>query len=191
VRARRFSALFACGLQEGEFPRPGSPEPFLSDDDRRSIAVEGGLRLPAREDQLQRERYLFYVCASRAERLLVLSSRTSDEEGRPEPRSFFVEDVLDLFESIGERARPLADVTWELDEAPTAAEWERAASLAGPRIEPRRHERITAPEVLQRLYEQKAFSAGALEAFADCPVRWLVEKQLDPCALEPDPDYMV
>ena len=42
--------------------------------------------LPLREDQLDRERYLFYVCASRAERLLVLSSRTSDEEGTPRRR---------------------------------------------------------------------------------------------------------
>ena len=31
-------------------------------------------------------------------------------------------------------------------------------------------------------------SAGALEAFAACPVRWLVERQLQPDQLEPDPD---
>ena len=76
-RARRFDAVLICGLQEGEFPRVASPEPFLSDDDRRAIATASGLVLPVREDRLDRERYLFYICASRAERLLVLSSRSS------------------------------------------------------------------------------------------------------------------
>ena len=33
-------------------------------------------------------------------------------------------------------------------------------------------------------------SAGALEAFAACPVRWLVERQLQPDQLEPDPDAL-
>ena len=32
VRARRFRAVFVCGLQEGEFPLPGASEPFLSDE---------------------------------------------------------------------------------------------------------------------------------------------------------------
>ena len=32
IRARRFRAVFVCGLQDGEFPRRPVPEPFLSDD---------------------------------------------------------------------------------------------------------------------------------------------------------------
>ena len=83
VRARRFDAVFVCGLQEKEFPQGGSPDAFLPDSDRRELARASGLMLPLREDRLERERYLFYVCASRAERRLVLSSRTSDEEGNP------------------------------------------------------------------------------------------------------------
>ena len=87
--------MFVCGLQEGEFPRGVAPEPFLPDEDRRELADGRGLRLPLREDQLDRERYLFYVCASRAERLLVLSARYCDEEGDPQSPSFFLEDVRD------------------------------------------------------------------------------------------------
>ena len=83
IRARRFEAVFVCGLQEGEFPRGRRPEPFLPDEDRRAIAKASGLVLPVREDELERERYLFYVCASRAERAAFLSSRFSDEEGNP------------------------------------------------------------------------------------------------------------
>ena len=105
IRARRFEAVFVCGLQEGEFPRRTAPDPFLPDDERREIATASGLLLPLREDELERERYLFYVCASRAERLLVLSSRYCDEEGGPDLPSFFVADVADLFDGLDETRR--------------------------------------------------------------------------------------
>ena len=42
IRARRFRAVFVCGLQEGEFPRAGAPEPFLSDERRRELAIALG-----------------------------------------------------------------------------------------------------------------------------------------------------
>ena len=97
IRARRFEAVFVCGLQEGEFPGGAGS---------RALPVRRG---PARDrdrhraaccrcarTRLDRERYLFYLCCSRAERLLVLSSRSSDEEGNPQSQSFFVEDVRDL-----------------------------------------------------------------------------------------------
>jgi ATP-dependent helicase/DNAse subunit B len=191
LRARRFEAVFVCGLQEGEFPRAGRPDPFLSDDERRQIAAATGLRLPVREDELERDRYLFYVCCSRAERLLVLSSRVADEEGGPQLPSFLVDDVRDLFADLPERRRGLSDVTWPLEEAPTLVEWRRAAALAGPVVPDRRPEELTHDAVLADLRAQEAFSAGALEAFADCPVKWLVDKLLDPAALEPDPEHMV
>ena len=76
----------AAGSRRASSRAAPSPEPFLSDEDRRAIATASGLVLPVREDRLDRERYLFYVCASRAERLLVLSSRSSDEEGNPQTR---------------------------------------------------------------------------------------------------------
>ncbi|MBX5470359.1 MAG: PD-(D/E)XK nuclease family protein [Thermoleophilaceae bacterium] len=194
VRARRFEAVFVCGLQEGEFPRPAPAEPFLPDEERRAIALSAGLVLPMREDELARERYLFYVCASRAERLLVLSSRTSDEEGDPEAPSFFLEDVKGLFDSSLEdraRTRSLSDVTWGPLEAPTETEWRRALAAAGPRRPEPRPDGLRAPEVLARLGEGRVWSASALEAFADCPVKWLVDRLLSPQALEPDAEQLV
>ncbi|MFL5866201.1 MAG: PD-(D/E)XK nuclease family protein, partial [Thermoleophilaceae bacterium] len=191
VRARRFEAVLLCGLQEGEFPRGASPEPFLPDADRREIAEASGLVLPFREDQLDRERYLFYVCASRAQRLLVLSSRYCDEEGDPEPESFFLDDVRALLDEPPVRARSLSDVTWSPDDAPTPEEYERALALRGPRVEPPAPRPLTAEPVLADLEAREAVSAGALERFADCPVKWLVEDLLKPVALEPDPEQMV
>ena len=193
VRARRFQAVFVCGLQAHEFPRRAAPEPFLPDADRRDIARASGLRLPLREDQLERERYLFYVCASRAERELVLSSRYCDEEGNPEAPSPFLDDaseaVADLSEHV--RSRSLSDVTWTLEEAPTAAEWERALARRGPRRLPAGPRALEAEPALGELAAREVVSAGALERFADCPVKWLIEDVLRPEPLEPDPEQMV
>jgi ATP-dependent helicase/DNAse subunit B len=199
IRARRFEVVFACGLQEGEFPRGASPEPFLSDEDRRGIATatasadgRPGLVLPVREDRLDRERYLFYVCASRAERLLILSSRSSDEEGNPQAESYFVDDVRDLLTDGAElRTRSLSDVTWAAEDAPTAAELDRAHAFAGAHRPEPQPGALTAAPLLEHLGAREAVSAGALEHFADCPVKWLVEDLLRPDELEPDPEAMV
>jgi ATP-dependent helicase/DNAse subunit B len=191
IRARRFEAVFVCGLQEGEFPRGAASEPFLSDEDRRAIATATGLLLPVREDALERERYLFYVCASRAERLLVFSSRSSDEEGNPQAESFFVEDAREQLAGPRVRTRSLSDVTWTPEAAPTAAEWDRALAAAGPRREERVAGPLSCAALLEELGSREAVSAGALERFADCPVKWLVEDLLRPEALEPDPEAMV
>jgi ATP-dependent helicase/DNAse subunit B len=192
IRARRFHAVFACGLQEGEFPRGAMPEPFLSDEDRREIAMASGLVLPVREDRLDRERYLFYICASRAERLLVLSSRSSDEEGNPQTESYFVDDVRALLEDGAElRTRSLSEVTWRAEDAPTAAEWDRALAVAGPRRPVPQPAPLSAEPLLAELAARDAVAARALENFADCPVKWLVEDLLKPAELVPDPEAMV
>jgi ATP-dependent helicase/DNAse subunit B len=190
IRARRFEVVVVAGLQEGEFPRAAPPEPFLPDDDRIDLARATGLRLPVRDDQLDRERYLFYVCASRAERVLMLSSRFSDEEGGPQIGSFFLQDVAELFSTPDRMQRALADVAWAVHDAPTAAEWERAIALAGPRFEPPAPDGLADRGVLDQLAERE-LSTSALEAYADCPVKWLVERILRPEELEPDPEYMV
>jgi ATP-dependent helicase/DNAse subunit B len=44
--------------------------------------------------------------------------------------------------------------------------------------------------VLETLSDRE-LSTSALEAYADCPVKWLVERILRPEELEPDPEYMV
>jgi ATP-dependent helicase/DNAse subunit B len=191
VRARRFEAVFVCGLQEGEFPRGEHAEPFLSDEDRRAIAEASGLVLAPRGDRLDRERHLFYVCCSRAERTLALSSRFADEQGAPQVQSFLLEEVRDLFAGLEPLRRSLSDVTWPLDSAPTAAEWERALALASNGAEPARPDGLHDPGVLEELQALSAFSASALEAFSDCPVKWLVDRLLKPDPLEPDPEPLV
>lgn len=192
VRARRFRAVFLCGLQEGEFPRLVRPEPFLGEDVRAELYDIDRLALRAPADALAEERYLFYSAISRAEERVVLSFRVSDEEGNPTLPSFFVSEVRRLFGPELEDTlvrRPLAEVTWPLARAPVPSEVARAQAAEGPREPPRSIAPLSFAAAKAVLRHQKEVSAGTLEAYADCPVKWLVDKELQPEALEPKPDY--
>jgi ATP-dependent helicase/DNAse subunit B len=196
IRARRFSAVFVCGLCEGEFPLAGSPEPFLSDERRFELAAASGLRLAFREDSLARERYLLYACISRATERVVLSYRSSDEEGNLVLPSPFLADVAELFVpdwSTRRRTRLLADVVWAPDAAPTEREQARAAAVAqapagGSTVDPSRWSLGAGALALVR--HSEILSAGALESYANCPVKWLVERELQPERFEPESDAL-
>jgi RecB family exonuclease len=196
IRARRFRVVFVCGLQEGEFPAPARPEPFLPDESRWELAAASGLRLRPHEDNLARERYLFYAAISRATERVVLSYRSSDEEGNLALPSPFLADVAELlaedWPSRRER-RLLGDVVWPADRAPTAGELERALAAAGaPRAgEAPAPERVLGDVALGHVRHSRILSAGALETYGDCPMRWLVERELRPEALEPQPEPIV
>jgi RecB family exonuclease len=178
LRARRVRALFLCRVQEGDFPKPARPEPFLSDADRRALNAASGLRLRLHEDALDRERYLLYAAVSRPTERLALSWHAADEEGTPRVPSLFVADVRDLFaERLWEdRARRALGA---VDAAPGPAARERPV---GP---------LTHPEVLASLRRRPALSASSLENWAGCPVRWFVESLLRPGGLEPDPEPLL
>jgi ATP-dependent exoDNAse (exonuclease V) beta subunit len=195
IRALRFRAVFICGLQEREFPRTAAPEPFLSDDLRRDLARVGGIRLRQREDSLERERYLFYSALSRATERVVLSYRSSDEEGNLQLPSPFVADVAELLTEewfAQRRRRLLADLIWPADEAPTPRERERTRTAAADGLAPDAgRARRLQPDTLSHVRHTELVSAGALETYADCPVKWLVERELQPSSLEPDPEPLV
>jgi ATP-dependent helicase/DNAse subunit B len=193
LRAQRFQAVFVCGLEEGKFPLPPAPEPFLSDEHRRELALASGLRLRPSEDALARERYLLYASLSRATERVTLSYRSSDEEGNivlPSPFLADVEDLLPDGWAQTRRRRLLADVVWPEGEAPTSRELARSRAAAGAPVAGELPSPITAlTEVaLAHVRHREMVSGGALEAYGDCPVKWLVERELQPAALEPDPD---
>jgi hypothetical protein len=177
IRARRVRALFLCGLQEGAFPAPARPEPFLGDAARRTVNRLSGLRLPLREDALAGERAFFYAAVSRPTDRLSLSWHAADEDGAPQVPSLFVADVRDLF----------TDELW-------ARRARRALGAAdapdGPAAEERPIAPLRHPDVLADLAATRTWSASALEQWASCPVRWFVERRLAPEALEPDPEAM-
>jgi RecB family exonuclease len=201
LRARRVRALFVCGLQEGVFPAPARPEPFLSEEERRGLAEASGLRLGRVVDALAAERYLLYAAVSRPEELLVLSWHTADDDGVPSARSLFVDDVCDLFacdlhaartrRALGEvgegrgsgvaRPRAAALAGLSVEDQPGNGRCEPSAGAPAGGIEP-----LSDPRVLAELRERRVWSASGLQAWAGCPVRWFVERLLGAEDLEPD-----
>ncbi|HEX3618340.1 MAG TPA: PD-(D/E)XK nuclease family protein [Solirubrobacteraceae bacterium] len=208
IRARRFRRVFVTGLCEGEFPsaQATSGDPFLDDERRRELALSTGLVLAQAADPLDRERYLLYACVSRATERVTFSYRSSDEDGNVVIASPFLDDIAELFpEHWRERRsrRLLADVAWSVAQAPTerdrlvAATFERSAGGAGGSGqgaaaggEPPAT-RVLSDQALSHVRHREVVSAGAIEKFASCPVRWLVESQLNPDLLEPEADPLV
>jgi RecB family exonuclease len=191
IRARRFQVVFVCGLEERVFPRVGTAEPFLADELRRELALASDVRLRPAEDALARERYLFYSCLSRATDRVILSYQSADEEGNlklPSPFLANVELLLDVEWAARRRRRSLSDVVWPVDEAPSSRE--RAKSLAALGApaggEPLAPERRLHEPALKAVRHTRLLSAGALESYAECPVKWLVERELEPRQLEPE-----
>jgi ATP-dependent helicase/DNAse subunit B len=198
IRARRFRAVFVCGLQEGRFPRLPVPDPFLPDERKRELAVCSGLALPAVEDGLDRERYLFYASVSRATDRVVLSYRSSDEEGNLELASPFIADIAELWDEgwrERRRRRLLGDLVWPDGEAPTERERIRtevaasAAAAGGAAPEP--EARYLGPGALRHVRHTDVISAGGLESYSACAFKWLVESELQPQQLEPPSDPLV
>ncbi len=194
IRARRVRALFLCGLNEGVFPRPARPDPLLSDEDRLRLNAASGLRLAHHHDHLAAERFLLYTSVSRPTELLALSWRSADDDGDPAVRSLFVDDVVERFADLPAervRRRALGAAGWPAGEAPTEREAALAAAAAAPPASPEPFAAL-APETVAALRpEDRPWSATEIEAWAGCPVRWLVEKVLRPEALVPDPEALV
>ena len=179
LRARRVRVLFLCGLQEGLFPAPARPEPYLSEEERRGLAQASGLRLGRPGDALAAERYLLYAAVSRPEEMLVLSWHTADDDGLASVRSSFVDDVCDLFSCdlhAARTRRALGEISPLASETPPGD-----AGAPGGGIDPLRD-----PRVLADLRERRLWSASGLQAWAGCPVRWFVERLLGARDLEPE-----
>jgi ATP-dependent helicase/DNAse subunit B len=193
LRARRVRALFACGLQECVFPAAPRAEPFFGDAEREAIAAASGLRLRRRDD-LGAERYLFYATVSRPEERLYLSWHEAGDDGEQAVPSFFISDVCDLFGSAlaeRRRMRTLGEVGWRAGAAPTERERRRADAAAGPRHREAPIAPLRDPALVAELRERPTWSAAGIELWAGCPVKWFVERRLDPEGLEPDPELML
>jgi len=193
LRARRVRALLLCGLQEGTFPAVPGAEPFFGDAERGEIAAASGLVLRRRDD-LGAERYLFYATVSRPQERLYLCWHESGDDGEPAVASFFVSDVRDLFGPglwQRRRMRTLGEVGWPAGAAPTQRARLRAAAADGPRHGEAPIAALADEALLGGLRERATWSASAIELWAGCPVKWFVERRLDPEGLTPDPELML
>ena len=209
IRTRRFDAVFVIGLEQGTLPRRAPTSPFLDDDTRRELDSARGARLQ-RPDTASRDRYLFYTACTRPRKLLTLVREAATDDGSPREPSPFWEAVCELFDPETVRLhttrRPLARLTWPLDEAPTERERLRAlARLAAD--EPKeadalafangwqrklgrarrafsRPTAITHPRALALLGSRETFRVTDLERMAGCSAAWFVERYLRPGGID-------
>ena len=182
IRARRFRAVFVCGLQDGEFPRRPVPEPFLSDEDRRGL---GGRRAAAAAARGR----------PRPRALAVLRGRLA-ARGRALPLVALVGRGGRAARALGVPGRrPRAVHRRAVGRARHAAARRRHvgaarrahAARAAPRLRRRRASLEPAPlgapakpRCSALLAARETEPARGLEAFAGCGVRWLVDQLLRP-----------
>jgi len=199
IRARRFRHVIVSGLGEGGFPSlAGGETAILSEERRRELAQDAGVLLASAEDRLARERYLLYSVLSRATEQITISYRSCDEEGAALSPSPFLDDLEAVLGGDWRERRERVTAARFMPERPVAggaaaavpagaAAWdlpEEAAAGPGPQT------RTLAAAALVRLQAGRLLSASALETYARCPVRWLVEQQLRLHDLEPDPEAL-
>jgi ATP-dependent helicase/DNAse subunit B len=215
ARTRRFDTVFVLGLEEGSLPRRGRSSPFLDDDRRREL----GARLE-RPDPVSRDRYLFYTACTRAVRRLYFVRQAATDDGSPLEASPFWEEAAAPFvpEDVehATRRRPLSELTWPIETAPTERERLRAlARLSAAGDEPaelalaladangwtrrlqrarfafRRDGRLRNPAVLAQLGGRTVFGATELERFVDCSSAWLFERVVDPKTIDAEADALL
>ena len=136
LRAGRFAHVVIGSLQDGEFPRRGNGDPFLSSAQRESLGMD------PRQDEEIEERYLFYTSLSLAKRSLILSYRDSDEVGAAvAARSPFLDEIrrlldppppldgVDPVEEAITEGRGLADLVYPATTAPSEDELARSVAV--------------------------------------------------------------
>jgi hypothetical protein len=92
ARGQRFRVAFIAGLNEKEWPRQPREDPYLPDASRRRIAEATGCRLREKMAGVLEERLLFALALDCADRVVLVHRRT-DEEGRKEAPSSFLDEV--------------------------------------------------------------------------------------------------
>jgi ATP-dependent helicase/DNAse subunit B len=214
ARTRRFDVVFILGLEEGSLPRRDRGSPFLDDDRRREL----GARLE-RPDQVSRDRYLFYTACTRATSRLYLVREAATDEGSAKEASPFWHDVAAAFAADevarATTRRPLSQLTWPLEGAPTERERVRALArlssdsdgeasalalaeahdwtrrLDRARTAFQRETRLRNPVMLAELAGRSTFSATELERFIDCSSAWLFERVISPKTIDAEADAML
>jgi ATP-dependent helicase/DNAse subunit B len=211
ARTRRAEVVFVLGLEEGVLPQRTQPSPFLDDDRRRELDEHARI---AKADPVARARYLFYTACTRPSRRLYLVREAATDDGAPRQASPFWDDVRAVLRTEDPerwtRRRPLSELVWPIEAAPTererlralswlstvdraaaeavarANEWERRLARATGAFD--RPTRLGHPLVLEMLRTKTTFGVTELEAFAGCSSIWLVERLLDPKSMDAEVD---
>jgi len=206
ARGLRFDAVVLLGLNERVWPRFILEDPFVPDAVRAQLTFRLGSRMPQKLAGYDEERLLFATAAGAARDELVVLWQRSDDKGRAQVRSPFVEE-----DGIPVPRRPAGKLLEWAPELLTPKEASVRALLSGPRAEGRgeaaarafgwdadafaasmqflralEDDRVAGPRdgVVGRIDEwwtptaARGLSPTALERFAQCPFLYFSGKVL-------------
>ena len=189
--------------------RPSSPTRSAARSTRHPAA-----RGSTRPEAVSRERYFFYTACTRPSRRLYLVREAATDDGSPREPSPFWDEARALFEpndvARWTRRRPLAELTWRIEAAPTERERLRALTALASRDEDEAHAlayangwdrrlvralgafsrptQLTDPVLIEELRARETFSVTELEAFADCSSIWFIERLIRPRTIDGEVD---
>ena len=97
ARQWEMPVVFVGGLLEKEFPRQVREDLFLKDYYRKKLNATGKIALREASEQMDEERYLYYIAVTRAKERLYLSYPSANSNGNLTLPSFFLSDTQKLF----------------------------------------------------------------------------------------------
>jgi len=111
IRGRQFDIVFFLGLIEGQFPRSVKNDWLMPDEDRRELRKQG-VQLTQSTDYEKQQRYQFFQSLTAATEQIYLIYSAKTEDGKEQLRSFFIDEVLDLFyqESIDHQHQDISEI---------------------------------------------------------------------------------
>lgn len=216
LRAKRFRHLFMVSLQEGGTQDTERAGPFLSVDDRAALRMS---RRSDPEVQERYLFYSCLTVPTEGLWLSCRTADETGKAERPSPLIGSVEELFASPPRAG--GRPGSQITFPPGRAPSEDELARSlASLShrtaevaldkldldatlsdalGSRLaeadtaeaRTRRLANLTLRPIIDELTRDATFSATDIEAYAGCPYRWFIERQLNPQGMGPDAEPMV
>ncbi len=216
LRAKRFKHLFMASQQEGGIRDMDRSGPFLSKSDRDGLGMSDRRDPEVQERYLF---YSCLTVPTDGLWISCQTSDEAGKAEQPSPFIAMVEQLFDV-ESEKDRAiafkgRAGSDIAFAFGDSPSLVEAARSIAASGGdadllegftdrvgtvragleaarliEAETRTLGNLKLEPVLDELRKEPTFAATDVEAFAGCPYRWFVQRQLRPTDFGPEPDYM-
>lgn len=149
--------IFVCGLAENQFPRHYAEDHLFSNSDREKLR-SFGFHLRTTKDLDQEELLLFRIATSRPTKKLIVTYPKSDNNGRTQLRSSFLNDLKEEEEAI-----------------PTVRLRKHYVARHRQRLT-----QIKSPGLVQAVVEKHDhFSPSSLEYFLQCPYQFFARRTLE------------
>jgi ATP-dependent helicase/DNAse subunit B len=216
LRAKRFKHLFMASQQEGGIRDLDRSGPFLSESDRGSLSMSKRRDPEVQERYLF---YSCLTVPTDGLWISCQTSDEAGKAEQPSPLVGSVEDLFRKERTkesdVSRRGRTGSDIVFGIGDSPSLVEAARsiasidadpasllesseqsesvAAGLEAARAveaETRVLGDLKITEILSEIRDKRAFGATEIEAYAGCPCRWFVERQLRPTDFGPQPDYL-